>query len=372
MTEGRDMSESIDAVVVTESPLWNVPWFAYCVEFERVLASLLAADTIEITPRPGRIPAALKDRQRARNAVKNIKQLRAFDLGTPAKKYDLAVIVVSDLNQLGVLAAIPGWRSIADRFVAYVFEVWPVWLPAARRTIDEVVGQLDHLFVGTESVIGELSRSTTTPVTFVPPGVDVLQVSPPVTIDGKRIDVSNRGRRDRAQHGMFQQWAAETGAFYEFDTGSLAAVESPDGHRRHFYEQAARSRAFVANVARFDQLDLRGTATEVGLRYFEAVACGTVLVGEHPPHEAMERVLCSPPGLLDLPVGTTEMPGLLAEFLADDRAVMELGLGNRRVGLRHHDVSYRWDVMAAALGIGEVAGVAARRELIAGQLTALG
>ena len=365
------MAESIDAVVVTESPLWNVPWFAYCVEFERVIASVLDADTIEISRRPGTVPKLLADRHRARNLSKRVKSLRSFDWNAGEKHYDLAVIVVSDLNQLGVLAAIPGWRSIADRFIAYVFEVWPVWLPAAAGAFTDVIDHLDHVFVGLEKVIPHMQALTKTPVSFVPCGVDVLQVKPPTSIEGKRVDVSNRGRRDKGQHQMLVQWAAANDKFYEYDTGGLANVESPDGHRRHFYEQAARSRAFVANLARLDQADLRGGVAEVGLRYYEAVACGSVLIGEHPPRDMIERSLGNPPGLFDLPGGCTSMPGDIGEMLTDDRAVIDLGVANRRVGLQHLDVSHRWDVMASALGLGDTTGVVARRAALAAELAEL-
>ena len=126
------------------------------------------------------------------------------------------------------------------------------------------------------------------------------------------------------------------------------------------------------DLARLDQADLRGGVAEVGLRYYEAVACGSVLIGEHPPRDMIERSLGNPPGLFDLPGGCTSMPGDIGEMLTDDRAVIDLGVANRRVGLQHLDVSHRWDVMAGALGLGDTPGVVARRAALAAELASLG
>lgn len=366
------MAAALDAVVVSELPLWRYPWFAYCVEFERVLADLLEADVVEVTRRDGRVAQALQHRGRLRNRLASVPPLRVYDWTATDHRYDLAVVVVSDLGQLSLLAAIPNWRSLADRFVAYVWESWSSTLPGAGQALADVVDHLDHLFVGIESVVPDLRRTTTTPVDFVAPAVDVLQVNAPLPVEQRRIDVSNRGRRDAAQHALLQQWAADTGGYYEFDTAALAGVDDPGIHRRHYYEQTARSRAFVANVARFDQLDLRGSAREFGLRYFEALACGTLVLGDHPPADAVERLLGDVPGLLDLPVGSTVLPPAVADVLADDAAVVSLGAANRRAALDRHDVLHRWQTMAGVLGIADTPGVVARRAALAAERARLG
>jgi len=349
------------SVVVSEAALWAVPWYAYCVEFEQVLVELLDADVIEVRPRPGRLAEAARNHYRLRNAAARVPMARPYVWNPDEQPYDLAVVVVSDLSQLSLLAALPGWRNIADRFVAYVFEVWPAWVPAARRTLAGVVDRLDHLFVGIETGVADLRAETRRPVTFVPPAVDVLQVATITDPQGKRIDVSNRGRRDAAQHAALQEWARTTGGFYEFDTGALTSVESPSLHRRHFYEQAARSRVFIANRARFDMPELHLGQSEFGLRYFEALACGAVLAGEHPSASAIERTLGADVQLLALPVGAHTVPDPVREVLESGSLSTELGLANRRAALMRHDVLYRWEHMAAALDLPEAVGAEARR-----------
>lgn len=352
---------SLRAVVVSEAKLWDMPWHAYCVEFEQVLAEVLDADVVDIVESGGALADRLRHRYRVRNTIARLGGPRPYSWNVGDTEYDLAVIVASDLQQLSVLASLPGWRRIANRFVAYVFEVWPTWLPAAQLLIGDVVERLDHLFVGIESVVPQLEQCTTTPVTFLPPAVDVLAISPVTEVAQKRIDVSNRGRRHPVQHEILLRWAEASGAFYEFDTAAPTAVSNPRDHRAHFYEETARSLAFVANMARFDLPELRGDSHEFGLRYFEALACGTVPVGVHPPVAAQQRVLGSLSGLIDFPVEPAEMPAALVDLLADRPAALELGLANRRLALQYHDVLHRWDDMSAALRIGPTPGTERRR-----------
>lgn len=358
---GAGTRSGVDAVVVSTRRLWDLPWTAYCTEFEGVLAGVLGADTIEIEQRDGRVAAALAPRFRARNLAARWPALRAFDWQAPRRRHDLAIIVVNDLRQLGVLAALPAWRSLAPVFVAYVYEIWPAWLPGAAPVVEAVVDHLDHVFVGIRSGAEALQAVTSTSVSFVSPAVDVLAVEAVSAVDDRRIDVANRGRRDPHQHQVLADWARRTGAFYEFDTLRDGAVVDALEHRRHYYAQTARSRAFIANPARFDLPQLSAGVQEVGLRYLEALACGTVLVGDHPPGSHCRRVLGDPPGMVELPTGVGARRADLDALLADADTLHRLGLANRAAALDHHDVVHRWEEMAAALGIGPTVGVDARR-----------
>jgi hypothetical protein len=234
-------------------------------------------------------------------------------------------------------------------------------VPAASPVIEQVVAHLDHLFVGIRVGAEAVQAATSTPVSFLLPAVDTLAISPAVSVDDRRIDVSNRGRRDPRQHELLASWARRTGAFYEFDTLRDGVVAEPFEHRRHYYEQTARSLAFVANPARFDLPELSAGVAEVGLRYLEALACGTVLIGDHPPGSACRRTLGDPPGVADLPAGAPALGGELEQLLGAPSTLHELGLANRAWALAHHDVVHRWDVMAATLGITGPAAVDQRR-----------
>lgn len=365
------MGDSLDAVVVSQRNLWDVPWVAYCTEFEDVLVDILGADTATLRRVDGRVAAALEPRFRLRNLAARWPPLRTFTWDPPRHTYDLAVVVVNDLRQLGVLAAIPSWRSLARTFVAYVFEVWPVWVGPASPVVREVVDRLDHLFVGIRSGAEALETCTTAPVTFVPPAVDVLAA--PVFADpaDRRIDVSNRGRRSGAQHVALSEWAHRTGAYYEFDTLLDARLADGREHRRHYYEQIARSRAFVANPARFDLPELCGAAQEVGLRYLEALACGTVVLGGHAGSPVLRRVLVDPPGFVELAVDAEHLGLDVQELLGDHRTLLELGLANRSLAVAHHDVLHRWQLMAAELGLALTPGANVRGDALAAAADAL-
>lgn len=347
-------------VLISQRDLWDAPWFSYVVEFESVLAELLEARTLRITTRDGHIANALRDRYRLRSVLASLPLARAFSLEQPAEHYDLGIIVVNDLQQLGILASLPGWRKMADRFIAFVVELWPSWVAAARPAVDDVVSKMTAVFSTIERTTVDLRELSGTDVHFLPPGVDTLFVDPPADSGRRYVSVSNRGRRDPAQHEMLRRWATASGRVYEFDTGSLTSVEGHFVHREHYYEQCARSKVYVTNFARFDQPQLRDGAEELGLRYFEGIAAGCVLAGQHPGDDRVAR-LVGDVHVVDMPIGATEMPAPLRDLLDDDDRIAAAGRANRLLALQRHDVLHRWDVVRSRLDLPTTAVAEQRR-----------
>ncbi len=355
------MVEQVSAVLVSQRQLFNDPWFSWGAEVEEVLTDLLHADVVEIAPVPGRVAHELRKRGRLRLAASKVDRLRPYALGRPPRPaYDIAVFVAHGVRELAIIETIPGWERLADRRIAILSEAWPSWFPLLERVIESVVSRFDHVFVPFESAVDELARRSGARVSYLPHGVDVLACQPSFGGDARRIDVSNRGRRDPAQHEAFLQWAAATDSFYLYDTAGFGAVASHAQHRRHYYEQAARSRFFVANHARFDQESLRTGHVEFGLRYFEALSAGAIMVGEHPSRERCERVLGHVPGLLDMPLGSADLPDAMTELLADADEAERVMREHRTLALSRHDVVHRWVEVAAALEL-DLGPAAARR-----------
>jgi hypothetical protein len=362
-------------LVISQRQLWNAPWFSYCVEYETALADILDATTVCISARQGRMADLLRNRYRLRTELSSrlpsVHMVQPYMLPRPSQRFDLGVIVVNDLQQLGVLGSIPGWRQLADRFVAIVVEVWPNWLEAAKPALEQVASQFAGVFTTIESSVAGLGAMSGAPTHFLPPGTDTLFVTPPSSALGRYISVSNRGRRDAAQHRGLSRWAASTDHVYEFDTGSLSGVEDHAVHRQHYLEQCARSRVYITNFARFDQPAIRGQSEELGLRYFEGLASGCVLAGQHPRDDRVHRLLGDEAQIFDFPLGGGDVPADLLALIGDDSAATGACQTNRALALRQHDVLHRWDVIAGILELPVTEGGERRRERLRASHAAL-
>lgn len=356
--------------ILSQRALWNAPYLSHLVEVEDVLAEMLEADVLDFTRHDGFVARSLEDRSRLRSVVNPIARFRTFDLPPPDQPYDLAILVTNNTFQLTLLDSVPQWRSFATKFVGIMTEAWPQWLPGAQRALETIISQFDHLYVSVECVVDHIARVSGTPVTYLPHGVDVLGF-PSYEGEGRRIDVTNFGRRGAAQHRLLTDWCAATQRFYEFDTGPMGTIDSHHVHRAQFRERCARSSAFISNYARFDQPDVRHGVIEFGLRYIEGLAAGCVIVGEHPERDRCAEVLGDVAGLVDLPIEATELPDALVELLADRDACDRVHRANRILAVERHDVLHRWEHMATALGLPETDGVRARRAALADELAAL-
>ncbi len=347
------------ALVVAQSALHDEPWMSHSDEYARVLAQILAADLVQLERRPTRAAAVLQHRYRVRNAAAKLAPLRTFELATPRPAYDVAVVVVNNLEQLGRLAAVRSWRSVAPCRIGIVTEVWPPFVASASVALADMSHHFEHLFVGVHGVVEQMRSATSAAVTYLPPAADVLAVEP-VHPGERDHDVVNLGRRDPAQHELLRRSVGR----YHAPTPPRRGVGDLAAHRREYLQLVGSGRFHVANFARFDQPEVRGDVCDYGYRYFEALAAGSVLVGTHPEGEPEQIVFGGAAPFLDLPLGATTVPPALRRALDDPDLAADLALRHRGLALEGHDVLHRWEAVAAATGLGTAPGAEARRHLL--------
>lgn len=351
-------------LVISYRGLERAPWYCHPVEVEDVLCDMLQADRIDFVAQENRIADAVRHRGRVRAVVSKVPSMAPYALPLPERHYDVAIVVVNNLDQIGLLELIDGWRGCADVMVAIVSECWPAWLDANRRIIREQLSQFDRAWFLVSCLVDDIAKESGIDVSYLPCGIDTLAVTAPRPSAERRFEVTSRGRRDAAQHEALRAFARSSGGFYDFDTNAAGRVASHAEHRHHYMDICSRSRAFVCNYARFDQPEVCGPAREFGLRYFEALAAGTVPIGQHPPEELRGEILGEGVHLLDLPLGAQEIDDALARQLTDHETLTRMGLDNRRIALQRHDVVHRWTTIAAALGLPPTPGVERRLEAL--------
>jgi hypothetical protein len=341
----------------------RVPYYGGIVEAEDVLAACLGArvHTVELGAALGRGPLAATKLHRLIAATTVLHPYRIDPDPGDGPRADLAVILVNDIHDLTMVMGARGWNRLGEQVVVHVMEMGRRELQVFPDTFARLERNVDHLFYCFSGIPPErLHRRRIRTVATVPGMVDVRRF-PDRRHTKRPIDALNFGRRDPDQHRALIRWADPADRFYDYDTGPLARVQSVAEHRHHFVQRLTRSRVVVANLARFDEPERRqGGESVLGLRYWEALAAGCALVGQHPENLVAAHPDVAAAGLTAFPVGSEELPPAMRAVLEDPAESDRLGCLARRAALDGHDVAHRWRAIEERAGLAPAPGITQR------------
>lgn len=321
-------------------------------EFEDIICSVDAADLVAPTYRLN----SFEHLSRAVNkAGRRAAVLRGINPGIRpirvTRDYRLFFAVFQFATDLPSLNALRGWRERCEIAACWLEEIW-------ARDLDRLQSQLgllrefDYIFTNCQGSVDGLAKATDRPVIYQPPGVDCLTFFPGDPPVDRVIDVFNMGRRHPATHQALLQLEAERGIFYLYDTfkGNIP-VQSPSEHRLQLANLVKRTRFFLANKAKVTEEGETGEQQEVGFRFFEGAAGGTVMIGEPPSVDSFREHFDWNDAVIYLPYGSGEMADLLAELERDPERLARIRRDNMLNALRRHDWAHRWRALLKATGI---------------------
>ena len=95
----------------------------------------------------------------------------------------------------------------------------------------DLLAEFDHVFVGVQHAVDEVSKIAGVPCRYLPLAADVLRFSPYPIPPPRTIDVCNIGRRSEVTHAALLRLARERRLFYYYDT---VAASGPDRKQRTF------------------------------------------------------------------------------------------------------------------------------------------
>lgn len=188
-----------------------------------------------------------------------------------------------------------------------------------------------------------LSKLIKPPVTYIPPAVDTLRFSPYPNPPQRFIDVSYVGRRSPNIHDALVKRAAQDNFFYYHDTvkGKLEIGNARE-HRILLANLFQRSRYNITNYAKFNSTAETGGTQEIGYRFFEGAAAGTVMIGMPPAGEAFSRYFDWSEPIIKVDLSGTDVVEAIAELDAQPERLERISRGNVANCLLKHDWSYRW------------------------------
>ncbi len=280
-------------------------------------------------------------------------------------EYDLLVVMCQGYWDFLYVNAIDGWRDHCRTSVCWIDELYVAdlprfryWLPSLRR--------FDHVVVGMHATVGPLSEAIGRPCHYVPGAVDALRFSPYPHPPGRVIDVYSVGRKIEPVHQALIQMAARERLFYLHDTLQTADSQAPT-HREHrdlYANTAKRSRFFMVAPGKVNVTEDTGGQVEVGFRYYEGAAAGTVMLGQAPDCPSFREMFdWSEPVVHVRPDGSDVADVLCALSAQPDRA-RGIARRNAEGALRRHDWIHRWRRIFEIAGLRPTTGMERREQTL--------
>jgi Glycosyl transferases group 1 len=280
------------------------------------------------------------------------------------KDYDAFIAVCSTLWDLPYVNAIERWRNHCKIGICWIDELWvseipnyKYWLPALE--------QFDHVFLGTSGTVSALSHAANRACFWLPGGVDALRFGSFAHLTDRPVDVYSIGRRYQGIHDEMLKAAARGDIFYLHDSiggGGMTEVYDYRQHRELFANIAKRSRYFVVAPAKMDEIAYRRGQVEVGYRYFEGAAAGTVMIGEAPDCDAYRELFDWPEAVIQVQSDGSDTLAVLSELGSDPERITAISRQNAREALLRHDWIHRWNELFRIAGIEPLPRKAAREQ----------
>jgi hypothetical protein len=332
------------------------PTISRCLNFELedVLAAIDDTDLVAIEVRPRAI-SGLFERvfRRLRSATGfSVTRDPAVVNASIAGSYDLLYVHVENLAGLEIIRSVENWRKRCRIRVCRIEELWLDTLQ--YRKLLELLRPFDVVFVGCQMTATELGKIIGVPVVYSPPSTDTLRLCPYPNPPDRTIDVFWMGRRAPKTHAaLYRHFLNHRGTFnYVYDTrlGNSTVID-PAEHRTFLASQIGRSRYFMVNHAKANAPEDTRGQEELGYRFFEGAAGGSVMIGK-PPNCASYREHFDWEGaVIEMSYNSEDIISILEELDQRPAALDSIRRRNVTNSLRRHDVAYRWVEVLASVGL---------------------
>jgi len=323
-------------------------------EAQDVLSECDDVELIRLEPQPG---FASKLRWLRRLMYHDVSRRLAFM--NPGLKpvrltrdYDLLVVMCATYWDFLYVNALEGWRDHCRTSVCWIDELWAAELPGYRHWLPSLK-RFDHVFVGLHGTVAPLSDVIERQVEYVPSAVDALRFSPYPTPPDRVIDIYSVGRRVDALHQALLRLASRDGLYYLYDTLHTGDSLTSDHreHREMYAGVAKRSRFFTVAPAKVDHPEETAGQVEVGLRYYEGLAAGTVVLGQLPTPPAIRELFDWPDAIVSVNPDGSDVADVLHGLAATPAHMERISRRNVAEALLRHDWVYRWRRVLELAGV---------------------
>jgi len=268
------------------------------------------------------------------------------------QQYDLFLVMCQMEHDFLNISAIEGWQDHCRTSVCWIQEIWAERIPLWKYWIHSL-RRFDHVFVSARGSVAALSDAIGRPCRWLPDAVDTLRFTPYPNPPARVIDVYSIGRRREEIHRALLEAAGHRDIFYVYDTfvGSMSDVLNYREHRDFLSNMAKRSRFFVVAPAKVGTPEETGGQAEIGARYYEGVAAGTVMIGQAPDGEAFPELFPWRDAVISLQADGSDVIKVLFSLVAEPERISAISRRNAAEALLRHDWVYRWKEILRVAGM---------------------
>jgi hypothetical protein len=281
------------------------------------------------------------------------------------REYDLLFAVLDNPWQMYMVNTIKGWRDRTKLAACYIGEVWEKdfdnW-----RLLQEPFKSFDHIFVGVSHCVDKLSQLIGRPCSYLPPAVDTTLFCPFPIAPQRNIDVCYIGRRLSEIHHRLLELTLTQDFFYYYDTALRQdfKVENYLEHRLLLANLLKRSRHTIIHHAKFNRPQETGGKQEIGYRFFEGAAAGTVMLGMPPNNKNFQKYFGWSNAVVKVDWDTCDIKEVLSELNAQPELLEQISRNNVINSLQKHDWVYRWRQILTTLNLKPTTGMLAREKYL--------
>ncbi|MHC4559333.1 MAG: glycosyltransferase [Planctomycetota bacterium] len=261
------------------------------------------------------------------------------------------------------LNALKKWKKHCRVAICWLAEVWvddvKRWKGYAK-----ILSQFDYVILNCFASVKPMQDLIKRPCLYVLPGIDAIKFCPYPNPPLRSIDVYSIGRNSQVTHKAFLKMAKQKKIFYVYDTIIRKETARPTEHRSLIANIAKRSRYFLVNPAKIDRRLETGGQNEIGFRYFEGAAAGTVMIGEHPETEVFGEHFGWPDSVIRTPFDSPDIAEILAELDSQPERIAKARKKNIVQSLLHHDWAYRWNTILNIAGLKPTTALTDRLEYL--------
>ncbi|MEL6928240.1 MAG: glycosyltransferase [Cyanobacteria bacterium J06600_6] len=268
-----------------------------------------------------------------------------------SQEYDIFFSVIDFPWNVSSINLLDNWRSKSKFSVCYLIELWRKDIPQLKNFL-EFFKNFDLICLGHSEIVEEVEAITKVPCMYLAPGVDTVKFYPDPQ-QQRSLDLANLGRRSNVTHQALLELAETSDFFYfyEYSSGSELRNNQHQHHRTLVANTLKSSRYFITNHAKINQPEQTQGQIEIGYRFFEGAAAGSVLLGCPPHNQAFKKYFNWDNAVIPIAFDEPNIAEVIANLDRQSELLKQIRTNNVVNSLRQHDWVYRWEQVLTKLGL---------------------
>lgn len=266
------------------------------------------------------------------------------------KEYDLFFVICQSPLDILTINSIKNWRIKCRKAVVWLDEIWAKDIEKWKVQLS-LFREFDYIFMNCSQSIEGVSKTIQRPCKYIPFGIDSIKFCPYPLNRERRVDLYSVGRRSQVTHQALLDLAEKDNFFYIYETiKDLYAIDHTY-HRNLYKNILKKSRYFIAHRAKVDDVNATGGQQEVGARFFEGAAAGTIMLGVPPESESFTQNFDWEDAVIKVDYDAPNIAEIIKSLNSQPDRLQKIRTDNVINSLLRHDWVYRWEAILSKVGL---------------------